>query len=612
MDIERLQVEGGFLDGLDIRFSGGLNVIIGARGTGKTSVIELIRYALASSNHTAEAKNRSLDHARAVLDGGEVSVVLNDIIDSVAISRSFEEDQPRSTAKYEAPIILSQTEVETLGLSDAGRLSLIDGFIKGRKKIQANEATLISSVKAIYKEIEIVETEINLLSEEVIKNPFLLAQLQDYEKQLKELQGNSIEVSKKQEEYSRLSEELAATSARKEIIERFVNHTSKWNDVLNKLIFENYDLEVWREESNREYLDELRRAYEQAIQKVMEATNAFEGIVNISKNKSEQISSLTFSLERQARILRLELDKVSEGTGALSRNITNIKSQIAQITLREKLLKDREEKLVSIRTRRNDALNELGLVRAERYNMRGFVANKINNELAPFIKIEVDQSSQLGDYSKALIDALKGSGIKYNDLVPKISEYISPRELVTLVDMSDFESLAEVINIPKERAARVLSQLREYGLADILTCEVQDEVRMYLLDGVDYKEVSSLSAGQRCTVILSIVLQHSERVLIIDQPEDHLDNAFVANTIIKTLNNRKGAGQIILSTHNANIPVLGGADLIIELSSDGRNGFVQVNKPLTHPEAVTAITTVMEGGSEAFATRAKFYKDNLE
>lgn len=181
---------------------------------------------------------------------------------------------------------------------------------------------------------------------------------------------------------------------------------------------------------------------------------------------------------------------------------------------------------------------------------------------------------------------------------------------MTIVDKADFEKLADLVNIPKERAARVLAQLREFGLADILTCDIEDDVNMYLLDGVDYKEISALSAGQRCTVILSIVLQHSERILIIDQPEDHLDNAFVANTIIKTLKNRKGIGQIILSTHNANIPVLGEADLIIELTSDGRNGFVQVNKPLNHPEAVDAITNVMEGGSIAFATRAKFYEDN--
>lgn len=308
--------------------------------------------------------------------------------------------------------------------------------------------------------------------------------------------------------------------------------------------------------------------------------------------------------------MRTELDKVSEGTGALSRNISLIKSQLSQINIRQSLLDERGRRLDALRKRRDETANELEDIRQKRYTMRSEVTQKINLALTPYIKVDIEQLSQLGEYSKALTDALKGSGIKYNDLASKISEYISPRELVTIVDKADFEKLADLVNIPKERAARVLAQLREFGLADILTCDIEDDVNMYLLDGVDYKEISALSAGQRCTVILSIVLQHSERILIIDQPEDHLDNAFVANTIIKTLKNRKGIGQIILSTHNANIPVLGEADLIIELTSDGRNGFVQVNKPLNHPEAVDAITNVMEGGSIAFATRAKFYEDN--
>lgn len=240
MDIERLQVEGGFLDGLDLRFSNGLNVIIGARGTGKTSVIELIRYAFAARSHTVEAKNRSLDHARAVLDGGEVTVVLNDLIDDVTVSRTANEDQPRSTDRFVAPIVLSQTEVETLGLSDAGRLSLIDGFINGRTSMAANEASVISSIKSTYKEVLAVETEISSLSEEVIKVPSLISQVQDFERQLRELQGDSIEVAKKQAESSLLTEELAVASAREDIVARFENHASEWRSKLDGLLSEDY------------------------------------------------------------------------------------------------------------------------------------------------------------------------------------------------------------------------------------------------------------------------------------------------------------------------------------------------------------------------------------
>ena len=63
MHIERVQVEEGFLDGLDVALVPGLNVLIGARGTGKTSLIELVRFCLDVKGYSTETAKRSRDHA---------------------------------------------------------------------------------------------------------------------------------------------------------------------------------------------------------------------------------------------------------------------------------------------------------------------------------------------------------------------------------------------------------------------------------------------------------------------------------------------------------------------------------------------------------------------
>ena len=67
MLIERVQIEEGFLDGLDVSFKRGLNVVIGERGTGKTSLIELIRFCLMAEGYTPESAKRSRDHALSIL-----------------------------------------------------------------------------------------------------------------------------------------------------------------------------------------------------------------------------------------------------------------------------------------------------------------------------------------------------------------------------------------------------------------------------------------------------------------------------------------------------------------------------------------------------------------
>ena len=126
-----------------------------------------------------------------------------------------------------------------------------------------------------------------------------------------------------------------------------------------------------------------------------------------------------------------------------------------------------------------------------------------------------------------------------------------------------------------------------------------------LKDGTDYKNSAGLSTGQRCTVILPILLLQSERPLLIDQPEDNLDNAFVYDTIVRNLQEAKGGRQLIFATHNPNIPVLGEADRVFVFSSDGRKGHV------THRGGVDDVKEqvehLLEGGKEAFVLRMQRY-----
>jgi ABC-type cobalamin/Fe3+-siderophores transport system ATPase subunit len=145
----------------------------------------------------------------------------------------------------------------------------------------------------------------------------------------------------------------------------------------------------------------------------------------------------------------------------------------------------------------------------------------------------------------------------------------------------------------------------------LFTLAVEDDVQVELMDGADYKGIDFLSMGQRCTAILPIILSQKERIIILDQPEDHLDNAFVVGTLIRAVIGRAVGAQTIVATHNPNIPVLGDADRVIHLDSDGTRCFAQTAGPVTNRRIVDAITTIMEGGRDAFKRRAEFYAENL-
>ena len=252
-------------------------------------------------------------------------------------------------------------------------------------------------------------------------------------------------------------------------------------------------------------------------------------------------------------------------------------------------------------------LIELDAIREERFKARAAAAARLNATLGPKIRILVTRAGQFEAFAAAIADILRGSGLRYGDLAPSLAERVSPRELLEAADTNDFDLISDATGISKDRSARALAQLKQVDLGALATVVVEDFVAFQLLDGPEYKDISELSTGQRCTVVLPIVLRHTERLLIVDQPEDHIDNAFIADTLIRAVLARNANGQIIFSTHNANIPVLGNADRVIHLGSDGRRGFAVAAAALNEPAVVSAITTVMEGGAEAFERRASFY-----
>lgn len=98
-------------------------------------------------------------------------------------------------------------------------------------------------------------------------------------------------------------------------------------------------------------------------------------------------------------------------------------------------------------------------------------------------------------------------------------------------------------------------------------------------------------------MILPIILQNDNQVVILDQPEDHIDNAFIAETLIPSILECARTGQLIIITHNANIPVLGAANNIIHLESDGKRGYIKDSGELNNKTIISTISRIMEGAA---------------
>jgi len=128
-----------------------------------------------------------------------------------------------------------------------------------------------------------------------------------------------------------------------------------------------------------------------------------------------------------------------------------------------------------------------------------------------------------------------------------------------------------------------------------------------------WQALDALSTGQKATAVLLLLLLESDSPLVVDQPEDDLDNRFITDGVVPKMRQEKRRRQFVFATHNANIPVLGDAEMIAGLSAAGEAGGGRAEIPARHMSSIDSravrelVEELLEGGKAAFEMRRQKY-----
>lgn len=142
------------------------------------------------------------------------------------------------------------------------------------------------------------------------------------------------------------------------------------------------------------------------------------------------------------------------------------------------------------------------------------------------------------------------------------------------------------------------------GLMELQQVEWDDHESILLKD----RPVGELSPGQRSSAMLPLIALAEPTPLVIDQPEDNLDNRLVGQVLTDILASLKEKRQVIVCTHNPNIVVSGDAEQVVVLdASSDRKGAVLRHGSIDNDDIVQSVIDIMEGGAEAFRVRQKRY-----
>lgn len=166
--------------------------------------------------------------------------------------------------------------------------------------------------------------------------------------------------------------------------------------------------------------------------------------------------------------------------------------------------------------------------------------------------------------------------------------------------------IKKLMDMKPEVASVVFDELAAWFPEDAVDLQYKRD------ESSSFQSLQQASAGQKTAAILSFLLAHGSEPLLMDQPEDDLDNALVSQLVVTQLRNNKNRRQLIVITHNANIVVNGDAELVMPMEFVGGQIVNNTAGGLQERSVRKKVCEIMEGGEKAFEQRYKRILKDME
>ena len=620
MELVSLGWQGGFLDGISVDLNPNLNVLIGGRGTGKSTIVESIRSVLGLDPIGEEAQKAHEGIVRHVLrNGTKISLrvrVHRPGVREYRIERTI--PNPPMVREANGDVLhLAPTDIlpaiETYGQHEISELArspdkltkLLDRFVESDESMSRRKTSLLGELAKNRGALSDTRAEIAATEERLAALPGLQETLQRFQEVGLEdrLRERSLLVREERllgsvpqrlapfrEALDLLRKELPIDLAF--LSERALSELPG-KAILSELnqALANLDREIER------IADELQQVLEQADNDIDSVRIAWDVRRKEVQGEYEQIL-------RELQKSRVDGEEFIR----LRRQIEGLRPLQERLELLRRLERESSDQ-------RRTLLAEWEDAKAAEFRTLAKAAKTVSNKLRNRVQVEVIAAGDREPLFGMLRERIGG----------RMSETIESLRNSPELSLTEFveacrqgaEALCAAYGITPGQAERlaagepeVFMQIEELELAPTTVIRLNTAPAQ---EPAMWQPLEKLSTGQRATAVLLLLLLESSAPLIVDQPEDDLDNRFITEGIVPRMRDEKQRRQFIFSTHNANIPVLGDAELILGLSAWGE---ADGGRARIAPEHIGSIDSrevrelveeLLEGGREAFETRRRKY-----
>ena len=611
---------GGFLDGVECKFNPNLNVIIGGRGAGKSTIVESLRYVLDLQPVGSEAQRAHTGIVGDVLIGGS-KITLEVEVQTPTVSAFRVERTVHGEAKvFDAANQVShlqpsdllpgigvygQHEIAEIARSPKKCTSLLHRFIEGDQTITRRKNEVKKSLAKNRKELLDLRSSRESISGRLAAMPALAEKLTMFRAAGVEDFLSDKELIVKEEAvldstFERLGPFRESLETLKEALP--VDRTFLSPNALKDL-------------PRQELLNRANAVIQLFSEAFLAATAKMQSALASANRDLEQIKS-KWAAQKSKSETEFQQKLRELGKGAKdAQNFVSLSRELEQLrpeSKKDELLQRAEEEF---REQRTALLCELHDLAEQEFRLLAEAAKKVSRSLRDRVRIRVQHSGDRGPLKSLLEDQVTGRKKE------AIETICSDTELSVRALAADCRSGAATLQSRYEITdyqARSLAGMSEEALMEIeeLILPPTSEILLNTAAGDDsplWHTMEELSTGQKATAVLLLLLLESEAPLIVDQPEDDLDNRFVTESVVPRIRDAKQRRQFVFSTHNANIPVLGDAELILGLTPGNEFGVDKAGIKPEHAGSIdfasirVLIESLLEGGKSAFELRRRKY-----
>jgi ABC-type lipoprotein export system ATPase subunit len=650
----------GLFEEAVIAFNPNLNCIIGPRGSGKSTVVEALRYIM--------GLNSSLDAIRAEqgiqLNYGEIAARIQDanlkdtIIEAIyevegatrySLSATFDpladavpsvhtldgHARPMTAAAIAAefPVRLySWSEIETLGRDITLQRGLLDRLVPGLLTAVERRQQIIAS---LVENRELVQGHTRRLDQLLQADRGLLGRYAQYKADFERV--NTPEVAQLFADLDDARERLAALQETSDNLRRVRTALEEATTAealnLQPLLDQRADaIKEWWDADVAPALD-LTTVSDRVTEAVGAATAILDERIAVLQSlivTQEQAVSATagkLRVETQADPQEEVIRDQREERKVRFDSVTarRVEYQEAYEALREGLTKrdglvvDLEAAQLDIAERRSGSRDEL----LEKLNVA-----KTGIDIGIDLRLGADRTAAVDYMGSGFLTRDSAGHFRDKKIAERCCAMANPTTTARALlagDVTIFEADGVAFGagqrLTRDEAKKLVDHFLPFSHNDDGDIDVVDQPKllqilelqekpvddtMRILLGT--KPVDQLSPGQRSSAMLPLVALSETAPLIIDQPEDNLDNRMIGQTLTKILADLKETRQIIVTTHNPNIVVGGDAEQVIVLEAAGlHEARVETTGSIDDPVIIENVVAIMEGGREAFRVRNRRY-----